>query len=388
MRSGNTGKDMTALGSDTTAPSGHPLADTSSPAGTFRVNPATAGSAQVASRLAEARDQDKEKEVRAADKKIESRSSVVKSDALNSQILKDVAKETNHLEELEKAASSPDGKPMDREDVEAKIADAREKLTKLPDTEQGRAEKKKLEALINESEKLLKDPKSTDDLAAVIMAVLNSRLKAAAALTNTPSLGAGLRGSQGSSKEAPPEAASAGGGGFSTGGDSSVSGGGGGAASTAGANGVGPGPAGGSFEKLTEEQKQNAQIIIQVGRDKGMPERAIHVALITAMQESTLRNLNYGDRDSLGLFQQRPSQGWGTPAQVTDPKYAATIFYDRLQKVQNYENLPPTVAAQSVQRSAFPDAYAKWEGLAAKLLEAYPKGGTQGAPQRDPGLLA
>ena len=86
------------------------------------------------------------------------------------------------------------------------------------------------------------------------------------------------------------------------------------------------------------------------------------------MQESTLRNINYGDRDSLGLFQQRPSQGWGTPAQVTDPVYSTTIFIDRLLQVPNWERLPVTVAAQTVQRSAFPDAYAKWEGLAADLV--------------------
>jgi len=100
----------------------------------------------------------------------------------------------------------------------------------------------------------------------------------------------------------------------------------------------------------------------------GVPPRAWQVALATAMQESTLRNLNYGDRDSLGLFQQRPSQGWGTPAQVTDPVYATKIFIDRLTKVPGWEQLPVTVAAQIVQRSAFPEAYAKWEGLAAQLV--------------------
>jgi cell wall-associated NlpC family hydrolase len=88
------------------------------------------------------------------------------------------------------------------------------------------------------------------------------------------------------------------------------------------------------------------------------------------MQESTLRNINYGDRDSLGLFQQRPSQGWGSPAQVTDPVYATTTFLDRLGQVPGWETLPITVAAQTVQRSAFPSAYAKWEGLAAQLVQA------------------
>jgi len=119
---------------------------------------------------------------------------------------------------------------------------------------------------------------------------------------------------------------------------------------------------------LSDEQLRNASTIIGVGRDRGAPPRAWTVALATAMQESTLRNINYGDRDSLGLFQQRPSQGWGSPAQVTDPIYSASIFYDRLLDVQGWERLPVTVAAQTVQRSAFPEAYAKWEGLAAQLV--------------------
>src|SRR6478735_3834070 len=86
------------------------------------------------------------------------------------------------------------------------------------------------------------------------------------------------------------------------------------------------------------------------------------------MQESTLRNINYGDRDSLGLFQQRPSQGWGSPSQVTDPVYSTRIFLDRLLAIPGWQSLPVTVAAQTVQRSAFPNAYAKWEGLAASLV--------------------
>jgi hypothetical protein len=121
-------------------------------------------------------------------------------------------------------------------------------------------------------------------------------------------------------------------------------------------------------ENLSEEQRRNAATIIGVAQRKGAPPRASLVALATAMQESTLRNLDYGDRDSLGLFQQRPSQGWGTPAQVTDPVYSTTAFLDRLLAVPGWERLPVTVAAQTVQRSAFPDAYAKWEGLAADLV--------------------
>ena len=126
--------------------------------------------------------------------------------------------------------------------------------------------------------------------------------------------------------------------------------------------------AGVTAETLTDEQRQNAATIIQVAQQKGTPPRAWLVALATAMQESTLRNINYGDRDSLGLFQQRPSQGWGSPAQVLDPVYSTTTFLDRLAQVPGWERLPVTVAAQTVQRSAFPDAYAKWEGLAADLI--------------------
>jgi cell wall-associated NlpC family hydrolase len=126
--------------------------------------------------------------------------------------------------------------------------------------------------------------------------------------------------------------------------------------------------AGATLETLSDEQKQNASTIIGVGKELNTPPRAWLVALATAMQESTLRNINYGDRDSLGLFQQRPSQGWGSPAQVTDPRYSAKTFYERLLQVPGWEQEPVTVAAQTVQRSAFPDAYAKWETLAAGLV--------------------
>jgi cell wall-associated NlpC family hydrolase len=121
--------------------------------------------------------------------------------------------------------------------------------------------------------------------------------------------------------------------------------------------------------QLSDEQRQNAALIIAVAKGMGLPPRAWMVALATAMQESTLHNLLYGDRDSLGLFQQRPSQGWGSPAQVTDPVYATTTFLQRLEKVPGWDQLPITVAAQTVQRSAFPDAYARWEGLAAQLVQ-------------------
>ena len=118
---------------------------------------------------------------------------------------------------------------------------------------------------------------------------------------------------------------------------------------------------------LSAEQLENARTIAQVGVDRGLPERAIVIALATAMQESTLRNLDYGDRDSLGLFQQRPSQGWGTPEQVQDPVYAAGKFYDGLVQVPGWDTGELTVVADAVQRSAFPRAYQKHEPMAQEL---------------------
>ncbi|MGW2885745.1 heavy metal transporter [Streptomyces griseoruber] len=122
--------------------------------------------------------------------------------------------------------------------------------------------------------------------------------------------------------------------------------------------------------EFTPEQAVNAATIAAVGTNREMPERAVAIALATAIQESGLRNLAHGDRDSLGLFQQRPSQGWGTEKQVTDPAYAASIFYEHLAKVPDYTELPLTVAAQKVQRSGYPEAYAKHEADAVMLAAA------------------
>lgn len=120
-------------------------------------------------------------------------------------------------------------------------------------------------------------------------------------------------------------------------------------------------------------QRENATTIVQVGVALAVPERGQVVALATAMQESRLHNLGHlganNDRDSLGLFQQRPSMGWGSAAQVTDPVYAATAFYLALQSVPRWESMAVTVAAQRVQRSAFPNAYAKWETDATSLIQ-------------------
>ncbi|MGI5349025.1 heavy metal transporter [Streptomyces sp. CA-250714] len=122
--------------------------------------------------------------------------------------------------------------------------------------------------------------------------------------------------------------------------------------------------------ELTPVQAANAATIAAVGAQRGVPERAVTIALATAMQESQLRNISHGDRDSVGLFQQRPSQGWGTVDEIQDPVYSAGRFYERLVKVPGYSRLPLTVAAQRVQRSGFPQAYAKHETNATLLTGA------------------
>lgn len=115
---------------------------------------------------------------------------------------------------------------------------------------------------------------------------------------------------------------------------------------------------------MTVEQADNAATIAGVGSALGMPDHAVTVALATALQESGLRNLSGGDRDSAGLFQQRPSQGWGTYAQVIDLVHAAEAFYQRLRSVADWRTLSVTEAAQVVQHSAGPGAYAQWESQA------------------------
>ncbi len=124
--------------------------------------------------------------------------------------------------------------------------------------------------------------------------------------------------------------------------------------------------------QLSPEQLRHATTIIDVGRRRGVSPYGWTIAVATALQESTLRNLLLwaGDRDSVGLFQQRPSQGWGTPKQLNDPVYASGRFYEALVRVSGWESMPLTRAAQAVQRSAFPLAYAKHEPLAAALVRA------------------
>ena len=128
----------------------------------------------------------------------------------------------------------------------------------------------------------------------------------------------------------------------------------------------------GSVTAMTDEMRANAAIIVQVGRELGVPDYGIIVALAAAAQESTLRNLTWGDRDSVGLFQQRPSSGWGTVEQLTTPSYAARLFYGGpsnpnrgrtrgLLEIAGWQSMTVTQAAQKVQISAYPNAYAKWE---------------------------
>ncbi len=129
---------------------------------------------------------------------------------------------------------------------------------------------------------------------------------------------------------------------------------------------------------LTTEQAENATLIVGIAVRRGLPARAASIALATAYQESKWRNLDGGDRDSVGLFQQRPSQGWGTVEQVGDPAYAINAFYDALVKIEGYRTMRITEAAQRVQRSGFPEAYEDHaeDGRAlASALTGYSEGG-------------
>jgi hypothetical protein len=151
--------------------------------------------------------------------------------------------------------------------------------------------------------------------------------------------------------------------------------------------GVGPLPdpegcradAGGHVVELSVEQAENAALIAAISVQRGLPPRAASIALATAFQESKLFNLEHGDRDSLGLFQQRPSQGWGTEDQILNPAYATNRFYDALIEVEGYEELPITEAAQAVQRSAYPGAYADHEADGRALASALTGETTGGA---------
>jgi peptidoglycan DL-endopeptidase CwlO len=144
---------------------------------------------------------------------------------------------------------------------------------------------------------------------------------------------------------------------------------------------------------LDAEQTANAAAIVAVGKARKVPQYGWVIALATALQESGLRNLTYGDRDSLGLFQQRPSSGWGTPAQVRDVRYAATAFYGGkdvppnnpgLLDIPGWQAMPVTVAAQAVQHSAFPDAYADDELTARAAVTAITGAHTDACAEEPP----
>jgi hypothetical protein len=122
---------------------------------------------------------------------------------------------------------------------------------------------------------------------------------------------------------------------------------------------------------LDSGQAPVAATIAGVAARMGLPARALDVAYATALQESKLTNLTYGDRDSVGVFQQRPSEGWGSTAQLEDPEYASTVFFSALVKVPGYQSLPISAAAQDVQHSADGSAYAQWDSTAEYLATSY-----------------
>ena len=129
---------------------------------------------------------------------------------------------------------------------------------------------------------------------------------------------------------------------------------------------------------FSPEQSANAATITAISLKRSLPARAATIANATAIQESKLRNVRFGDRDSLGLFQQRPSQGWGTQEQILNPVYSTNKFYDALIEIDGYEAMAITEVAQKVQRSAFPEAYAKHEQegrILASTLAGHSAGG-------------
>ncbi|GAB3289022.1 C40 family peptidase [Parasphingorhabdus pacifica] len=132
------------------------------------------------------------------------------------------------------------------------------------------------------------------------------------------------------------------------------------------------GPGGGGQQigdrQWSGEQMTNAQTITSVVQQRHLPKRAAVIAISTAIVESNLINVHHGDRDSLGLFQQRPSQGWGSPEQVTNPVYATHTFLDHLVELAGWHRMPPGVAQQEVQASAYPERYAPQEAAARELM--------------------
>ncbi|MBP2371983.1 C40 family peptidase [Pseudonocardia parietis] len=138
-----------------------------------------------------------------------------------------------------------------------------------------------------------------------------------------------------------------------------------------GDGGIGGGSQSIGGQDWNAEQTDNAATIVSRVVERGLPKRAAVIAISTVIVESRLVNVGHGDRDSLGLFQQRPSQGWGTPAQVLNPGAATDTFLDRLVALPGWATMAPGTAAQAVQRSAFPDRYAPQEGPAAALVDRF-----------------
>ena len=133
----------------------------------------------------------------------------------------------------------------------------------------------------------------------------------------------------------------------------------------------------GQTMELAGEQVSNAAAIIAAGKKANIPNYGWVIAIATALQESGLKNLTYGDRDSQGLFQQRPSSGWGSVQQIRDPQLSAQAFYGiaahtqnrRLVDIKVWPSMSVAAAAQAVQISAFPSAYAKWEAAARATVQ-------------------
>jgi len=149
--------------------------------------------------------------------------------------------------------------------------------------------------------------------------------------------------------------------------------------SSVGGASIGDFNGGGDGSGLDNDQLNNARLIAQVGRQRGMSDEDIQIALATALAESGLRNVNYGDRDSVGLFQQRTSQGWGSTQQIMDPNYSAGKFYDTLRTTGR--GATPWQTAQNVQRSAFADGsnyQAQWGKAQAAFKSIYQPSGQQG----------
>jgi hypothetical protein len=140
----------------------------------------------------------------------------------------------------------------------------------------------------------------------------------------------------------------------------------------------------GTAYTVSTEQAANAATVTAVAMRRRLPTRAAVIALATALQESKLVNVEYGDLDSVGLFQQRPSQGWGSTGQILDPRYAAGKFYDRLVRVPRWVHRPLNEVAQAVQQSGFPEAYSQWEAEAGALAKAFSGAANAGVSCRFP----